>query len=101
MGDLVETVVDIAATLIKKKAEKKNTKKKRKMEKKLEESSIPFEIVNEIEEGKNSSLLRSLMDGRSEERRLGVMARNETERSLVRVTTSVLMRKTMMEEYAL
>ena len=102
MADLVDIVINIAAALIRDKTEKKISKQKKKDGKLSSlESSKSFNIADEIEEGKGSSLFKSSSPIRDVDRRYGVVAKNEIEKALVKETIALLMTKNRMKEYFL
>ena len=101
MGDLVDTVINIAAGFTKKKAQKKNNKKtKKKKDENLTSGneSKTSDVLSEIEAGKMSSLLKSQISDRKTERRAGVLATNEIEKDLVRETITVMRMKEAFHE---
>ena len=100
MTDLVEDAINVAAAFVKQKEQKKEAKKLKKTKSNNKCASETCgedgegkscEIVMEIEEGKKSSLLRSVeISNRERERRRGVMATNETEKALVKETIALM-----------
>ena len=99
MTDLVEDAINVAAAFVKQKEQKKEAKKLKKTKSNNKCASETCEdgegksceIVMEIEEGKKSSLLRSVeISDRERERRRGVMATNETEKALVKETIALM-----------
>lgn len=107
---LVDEAINIAALFIKEKLQKKRKEKKlmkclkvtKLTEDTVEEEESSLEVVlEEIERGKVSSLLKSDIGNRIDERRLRVWAVNETEKKLVKATIAQIKMLTSMRELSL
>ena len=107
-GQLAEDAINIAACFISEKQVKKRWKmngclrrwgRKRSSEGSDESSSI-VEVLDEVERGKFSPLLKSRID-RYEHRRDCVCAENETEKVLVKVAITQISMLTNLREFVL
>ena len=100
MGDLVDNFINVAAGFMSNKIQKKIKKKtkKTKGENSLRGESKMSSLLINLEEGKESSLLKSQISNRKTERRSGVLAINDIEKTLVKETIAVMKMKEKFNE---
>ena len=105
--DFCDEAVEIAARRLEKKEEKlqKKLSLSQKQQTKHENCTSKCDSNNnmklKVEEGKDSTIIKSPLTNRKFERREGVAEKNDTERKLVKESVKVMARTTYLNDYNL